>query len=329
MDALDSPAGQALVELFEAARSRAATDGGRAVTVITGAGISTASGIPDYRSPGRAAYRPLQHADYITKPAVRRRYWSRSFIGFPRMATAQPNAGHTALAELEALGFVSHVITQNVDRLHHKAGSARVTELHGTIHSVTCLDCGHQVSRQHLQEAMARRNGMWLHHFSALSSPRPDGDVELPPEAYESFQLPTCDCCRSENLKPDVIFFGGSVPAHVSAEALEAATSAQAVLVVGTTLTTWSGFRLVRDAHAKHAATAAVQTSAPPARAPRIGIINFGETRGDELADFKIAAHTGTVLQAVLARLKAGKGSGPVASTALRAPIAGASVAAA
>lgn len=260
--------------------------------VITGAGISTSSGIPDYRSPGRPAYNPLKHQEFMGQEAVRRRYWARSFVGWPRMRHAAPNAGHKSLVELEkAIASRSStpsaepaltVITQNVDRLHHRAGSSSVIELHGTIHEVNCLECGCTLEREAVQARMEVRNRIWHDHFSALASARPDGDVDLPADSYQSFAVPTCPACGGSFLKPAVIFHGGSVPAPVTTAATEAVDAADAVLVVGSTATVYSAFRLVRRA--------AEERKIP------LGVINFGETRADPLAAFKIEAEIGSVL---------------------------------
>lgn len=261
--------------------------------VITGAGISTSSGIPDYRSPGRPTYNPLKHQEFMAQESVRRRYWARSFVGWPRMRHAAPNAGHKALVALERAmssrrGATSDaaaaltVITQNVDRLHHRAGSSSIIELHGTIHEVNCLECNCTLEREAVQARMEVRNRVWHDHFSALAAPRPDGDVDLPVDSYQSFAVPTCPACGGSFLKPAVIFHGGSVPAPVTAAATAAVDAADAVLVVGSTATVYSAFRLVRRA-------------AEDRRIP-VGVINFGETRADPLAAFKIEAEIGSVL---------------------------------
>jgi NAD-dependent deacetylase sirtuin 4 len=282
------PSGTALSSMFSSCKQ---------VTVITGAGISTSSGIPDYRSPGRPDYKPLQHHQYMTNEAVRTRYWARSYMGFSKMDVVEPNAGHRALAALEGQhNKIRTVITQNVDRLHHKAGSKNIVELHGTIHLVECLSCKAQMPRMQVQEQMRKCNAMWLSHFAENTSERPDGDVELPAISYQSFTVPKCECCNSANLKPMVVFFGGSVPPHVSEAASNAIDESDGLLVVGSTLSTWSALRLVR----RFVARAAAQSSA----AMPFGIINFGDTRADEMALFKIQAHTSSVLSALEASLR-------------------------
>lgn len=164
------------------------------ILVVTGAGISTASGIPDYRSPQRPVYKPLQHNEYMTRSSVRRRYWARSMIGFGRMAGAAPNAGHHAITTLQrSRGRAVDIITQNVDRLHQASGARDVLELHGTIHDVGCEGCHNwHISRSDLQAILLRNNASWLETWAPHASPRPDGDVELPEHSYETFQVPKC-----------------------------------------------------------------------------------------------------------------------------------------
>lgn len=282
--------------------------------VITGAGISTASGLADYRSPGRPPYKPLQHAEFVGSEAVRRRYWARSFVGWHRMQHVAPNAGHLAVAALAHAGLVSHIITQNVDRLHQRAAAAvtaaastlpmpvpasaarfgrhggdatgvgrdaapvaamepptsgGVLELHGTVHEVECMRCSATSTRAQLQDAMAVMNGPWLAHYSAVSSLRPDGDVELPPESYASFAVPACEACGEAALKPRVVFHGGTIAREVNEAALATVARSHAVLVLGSTCTTWSAFRLVRH----------VSTAGRP-----VALINYGPTRIDDYA---------------------------------------------
>ena len=160
-----------LVKIFETSKK---------LLVVTGAGVSTESGIPDYRSPGRPPYRPLQHSEFVKQESVRRRYWARSMIGFTKIISADPNAAHLALAQLEKFGIVKSLITQNVDRLHQKAGHQRVLELHGTIHEVECMNCGHSLSRVSMQDELTKRNVDWINKYNSKHFERPDGDAELP-----------------------------------------------------------------------------------------------------------------------------------------------------
>lgn len=290
--------------------------------VITGAGVSTDSGIPDYRSPQRPAYRPLQHHEFVSSERVRRRYWARSYVGFRTMAEARPNAAHTALAALERLGRArGGLITQNVDRLHHRGGHVDVLELHGTVHECECLRCRTTVPRALVQETMARANAAWpglasapaaaeaappLTSLTAVSEElgmlpgpappppasasaalRPDGDVELSDEALLArFVVPPCPGCGSDMLKPSVTFHGGSVPLEVARDAGERARACDAVLVAGSTLSTFSAFRLVRDA---------------AARGAPVAILNCGATRADSLASLKIEERVGVALPALAA----------------------------
>ncbi|MCP3168747.1 NAD-dependent protein deacetylase [Myxococcus qinghaiensis] len=252
---------------------------GRRTVVLTGAGCSTESGIPDYRGPGtRARARnPIQHREFLQRPEVRARYWARSLLGWPRFAAAHPNPAHQALAALERSGHVPGLITQNVDRLHHAAGSSRVIELHGALARVRCLDCGMQEARVELQTRLLSLNPDFAHEVLEL---RPDGDAELSSEALQSFQVPACVSCGG-TLKPDVVFFGDNVPAPTVADAFALLEEGDALLVVGSSLAIYSGYRfLVR----------AVERHVP------IAIVNIGECRGVELADLCVEASAGDVL---------------------------------
>lgn len=264
----------------------------RAPLIITGAGISTGSGIPDYRSPDRPVYKPLNHNDFLSRATTRRRYWARSFLGYARMSASEPNAGHLAIARL-LLAERAALVTQNVDRLHHKAMTTvsgllspaervtpRIIELHGTIHEVACLSCGWEASRHAVQADLVEMNTDWCGRWLRVASPRPDGDVDLPEESYTEFAMPTCQSCRAELLKPKVVFFGGVLEPSVRAAALAAAADSDFVLLVRTTVTTFSAFRLARDAVSNGA---------------RLAIVNFGPTRGDELLsgpEWKVDGHT-------------------------------------
>ncbi len=252
---------------------------GRRTVVLTGAGCSTESGIPDYRGPGtRARARnPIQHMEFLGRPEVRARYWARSLIGWPRFSVARPNAAHHALAALERDGHVPGLITQNVDRLHHAAGSTRIIELHGALAEVRCLSCGERESRTALQERLLALNPGFVEQQVEL---RPDGDAELPVEAVRSFRVADCTHCGGA-MKPDVVFFGDNVPRPTVDAAFAMLEEGDALLVVGSSLAVFSGYRFVLRAAERHMP---------------IGMINIGESRGDELADVRVEARAGEVL---------------------------------
>jgi len=239
--------------------------------VLTGAGLSTASGIPDYRDRDgvRRGKMPVQGPEFRKSPAVQRRYWARSMAGWPTLARAVPNAGHHALAALEACGRIGPVLTQNVDGLHQQAGSRSVLELHGNIHSVVCLDCHAQFSRAHVQDQLAQENPAFA---VAQATPLPDGDALLEPDALAAFKLPLCVHCGG-TLAPDVVFFGDGIPAHRAADALGRMERADALLVVGSSLMVYSGFRFCR---------LAAEAGKP------IAAINLGRTRADDMIALKI-----------------------------------------
>lgn len=261
------------------------------LVVLTGAGCSTESGIPDYRSPGGAwtRHKPIYYSAFVRSAEVRRFYWARSFRGWQRFVAARPNHAHHALASLERHGKVHQLITQNVDDLHQEAGSRAVVQLHGRNRLVVCLDCGGEFARARVQERLAELNREWL-----ASAPwerlrgeeadfAPDGDAEIARELVGEFQVPPCDRCGGV-LKPAVVFFGESVPREKVDYSMQRVDEADALLVVGSSLTVWSGFRFVRRASER--------------RIP-IAILNIGPTRGDELAQVKVEAKCGEVLSDV------------------------------
>jgi NAD-dependent SIR2 family protein deacetylase len=261
--------------------------GGRRSVALTGAGCSTESGIPDYRGAGRAGPRnPIQHDAFIRRADVRRRYWARATLGWERFKDARPNAAHLALVALEEGGLVTGLITQNVDRLHHRAGSRRVVELHGALADVRCLTCDGHEPRAELQARLLAANPGWLARAAAeleraaQAGLRPDGDAELPAETIATFAVADCLACGGP-LKPEVVFFGGTVPEATLAPAWRMLEGAEALLVVGSSLTVYSGFRFVRRAH---------ELGLP------IGIVNLGPTRGDHLAQARLAAPAGEAL---------------------------------
>jgi NAD+-dependent protein deacetylase sirtuin 4 len=248
------------------------------VTVLSGAGVSTASGIPDYRGPtARPRTRPpIQHREFVGSEAMRARYWARAVLAWPRFSGVAPNAAHEALVALERQGVVGRVITQNVDGLHQKAGSREVLELHGSLARVRCLACGALTPREVFQGQLLERNPQALSWSAEL---QPDGDAELPDEAVARFVVPSCACGGA--FKPDVVFFGDNVPGERLSRALAWSDEADTLLVVGSSLTVYSGFRFVLRAKE---------------RGQRVVIINRGPTRGDELADLKIDDEVGRVL---------------------------------
>jgi NAD-dependent SIR2 family protein deacetylase len=259
---------------------------GRRVVALTGAGVSTESGIPDYRSPESLARarRPIHGPEFARSASVRRRYWARAFVGWERFRGARPGPAHLAVARLEAAGALDAVITQNVDRLHHAAGSRQVTELHGALAEVACLDCGAVEDREDVQARMRAENP----GFGAdAPEVRPDGDVELPDERIAAFRVPCCPGCGG-TLKPRVVFFGDCVPRPVVEEAYARVEAAEALLVAGTSLAVFSGYRfLLRAAE----------------RGIPIAIVNRGPVRGEERAALKIDAGTGETLAALARQL--------------------------
>lgn len=263
---------------------------GRRAVVLAGAGCSTESGIPDYRGPEGSlrTRKPIQYQEFMRSEANRVRYWARSSVGWPRFSAARPNAAHFAMAELEEAGVVQGIITQNVDGLHHAAGSRRVIELHGSLASVRCMGCGDVVGRGAFQERLLGMNADWATRLGGEVEQAPDGDAELPQWAMESFQVPACEGCGGI-LKPDVVFFGENVPAEWVAEAWRLFGEADVLLVAGSSLTVYSGRRFIYRA----------QEQAMP-----IGIINLGPTRADEVAAAKVEGSLGHVLPRLAAELR-------------------------
>ena len=257
--------------------------------MLSGAGISTDSGIPDYRGPSskRRKGGPIQYREFMASPETRARYWARSTIGWPSMRRAEPNGSHRAVARLEQAGYITGVITQNVDGLHQAAGSRNVLELHGALAEVQCLSCGRIVERDRLQDRLLEMNPGWESHVAEIA---PDGDAELPEELARSFRVPVCPRCAGI-LKPNVVFFGENVPKTRVQQAWGMLAEAGALLVLGSSLTVFSGFRFV-DRAAKDAKP--------------VAIINRGRTRGDSLATVRIDAGLDAVVselaETVLAR---------------------------
>lgn len=217
--------------------------------VLVGAGLSTASGIPDYRGPdGTRRVQPMQYGEFIGSGQARQRYWARSFIGWQRLAHAEPNAGHYAITRLQRSGHFGAVITQNVDGLHHAAGNADVTELHGALKDVVCLTCGGRTARTDLDQRMREANPDFVVTGDEI---RPDGDVALEQVDVDRFVIPLCLACGADTLKPDVVFFGESVPRTRVESCFALTDSARSLIVLGSSLTVMSGLRFVRRAAAR------------------------------------------------------------------------------
>lgn len=262
---------------------------GGGVVALTGAGMSTASGIPDYRGPdGTRRVQPMQHGEFVTSAVARQRYWARAFAGWERFGSARPNAAHHAVAELEAVGVIDHVITQNVDGLHQEAGSRRVLELHGTLSEVGCLDCGERTHREQVQAFLQDANPGFLAQAHAPAQVRPDGDVALVPELVEGFRPPRCLVCGGDRLKPEVVFFGGSVPKPVVEDAFARVHAARTLLVLGSSLRVMSGYRFVRRA---------ARDGIP------VAVVTRGDTRGDGETTLRVDALVGDVLPRLAADL--------------------------
>jgi NAD-dependent SIR2 family protein deacetylase len=281
-DASDLPARIAAGIDAEATALRAWLDRRARVFVLTGAGVSTASGIPDYRD-GEGAWKrpqPVTWQAFVGDPATYRRYWARSFVGWPRFSAATPNAAHHALAAMEARGGLAGLVTQNVDALHQRAGSRDVIDLHGRLDRVVCLGCGADGPRSDLQDRMHAANPDWRPRSAATA---PDGDADIDADAVARFVEPRCPICGGM-LKPDVVFFGENVPRARYASAVAALEAADAMLVVGSSLMVYSGFRFARIAHE---------------RGLPLAILNRGRTRADDLAGLKLEADCGAVLAAL------------------------------
>ncbi|MEU6390506.1 NAD-dependent protein deacetylase [Streptomyces sp. NPDC046939] len=262
------------------------------VLVLSGAGLSTESGIPDYRGEHGSLRRhtPMTYQEFTGDAWARRRYWARSQVGYRAMTRARPNTGHRAVATLAGAGLVTGVITQNVDGLQQAAGLADVVELHGSLRRVICLDCGDLSDRDDLDRRLRAANPAFeeaAERHAAAARVNPDGDVELPDEAVREFQLVPCLVCGGV-LKPDVVFFGENVPRDRVAVCRALVDGASCVLVLGSSLTVMSGLRFVRQA---------AQAGTP------VLIVNQGAGRGDALASHRVALPLGEALTDVVARL--------------------------
>ena len=249
------------------------------LAVLTGAGVSTSSGIPDYRDEQgewkRA--RPVEFRPFMTDPGVRQRYWSRSTVGWPIISSARPSETHRALARLEASGLVELLITQNVDGLHSTAGSRNVIDLHGRLDLVRCMSCGQMLPRAELQRQLLVNNPSWAQIEGRVA---PDGDVDIESRDYSQFVVPACSQCGGI-LKPDVVFFGETVPPDRVARAFAGVAKADALLIVGSSLMVYSGFRFAE----------AAATAGKP-----IAAVNLGKTRADHLLALKIVEPCDQVL---------------------------------
>ena len=265
-------------------------DGG--VVLLTGAGLSTESGIPDYRGPTGRARRaePMTYQTFVGGAAARQRYWARSHVGWRHVARAAPNAGHRAVAELERFGLVTGIITQNVDGLHQAAGARQVIELHGSLDRVLCLTCGQRSGRGKLDERLRAANPGWLRYAGgAVTAIKPDGDAVLGDAPVERFRVVDCRECGGL-LKPDVVFFGENVPRSRVDGCHALVERAGALVVLGSSLTVMSGYRFVRQA---------AKLQIP------VVIINQGQTRGDAQAVATVDAPLGPALTALVERLSA------------------------
>lgn len=256
---------------------------GGGVVVLSGAGLSTDSGIPDYRGPdGTRRVEPMTYGTFIGSSDARRRYWARSYIGWRRFREASPNSGHEAVAALQRAGYVGPVITQNVDGLHQAAGAGGVVELHGSLERALCLTCGEVTTREGLHERMTQANPGFMDRFAAAAEAvgsqwgeqvRPDGDIVLADSLVESFFAPLCLVCGRDTVKPDVVFFGESVPKPLVEKCFGLVEAAGALLVLGSSLSVMSGYRFVRRA---------AQVGVP------VAIVTRSATRGDADATLRL-----------------------------------------
>jgi NAD-dependent SIR2 family protein deacetylase len=257
------------------------------VVILSGAGLSTESGIPDYRGPSGAARRttPMTYQAFTRDPVARRRYWARSHLGWRTIGDARPNAGHRAVARLQELGTLAGIITQNVDGLHQAGGARDVVELHGNLSWITCLGCGERTPRADLESRLTAANP----GFAAIATAvNPDGDAELDDAGLDGFTVVDCDRCGGM-LKPDVVYFGETVPPERVARSFSLVRGARTLLVLGSSLTVMSGRRFVLRAAREGI---------------RVAIVNQGATRGEPYAALTVDAPLGVVLPAVVARVE-------------------------
>lgn len=267
---------------------------------LIGAGISTESGIPDYRSEGvglyqRSNHKPIQHPDFVKSHETRKRYWARNFLGWGKFSSVQPNATHYKLAEMERENRLSHIITQNVDNLHGKAGSKQVTELHGNGYTVSCIGagekdnpCNYSIPRHDFQQILTSFNQALLekvknYESSDEKSMRPDGDIEISQDDIKNFYLPGCPMCHGQ-LKPNIVFFGDNIPRTRVDKVVRLVKESDGVLVLGSSLTVFSGYRIVLQAKELGLGVA---------------VVNIGDTRADGIIDIKINAKCSDILKEI------------------------------
>ena len=274
----DEPAGMAVIrEILERGN----------VAVLTGAGLSTESGIPDYRGPTGSLRRhsPMQYQAFMHDSAARHRYWARSYLGWRQIASARPNAGHRAVAALQRLGVLRGLITQNVDGLHQAAGARQVVELHGGLDRAVCLNCRCLVGRVEVDTLLRAANPSFDAHVERIN---PDGDADLADTDLDRFVMIACPRCGGGPLKPDVVFFGENVPKDRVEHCFAQVEASSALLVLGSSLTVMSGFRFARRA---------------AALGIDVAIINQGPTRADDLARVHVDASLGETLTALASSL--------------------------
>ncbi|KAF0351341.1 DHS-like NAD/FAD-binding domain-containing protein [Gigaspora margarita] len=283
---------QKLIELFKSNNGK--------VLVLTGAGISTDSGIPDYRGPKgtyiiNENYRPIFYHEFASLHQFRQRYWARSYLGWPLMKKAKPNISHYALSNLQSNNYIQKIITQNVDEFHQKSGSKSILELHGSLSQIHCLNCGHIKQRSDYQSILSDLNPKWNDFLKNIElgkiNPivRPDGDIDLPHgTSYDSFNYLSCIQCSNGIYKPSVIFFGENIKNSIKNETIDLVQNCKSILVIGSSLATYSAFRIVKLASDL---------------GKDIAIINLGETRGDNLSFLKIDFPCGDLLPAIADQL--------------------------
>jgi NAD-dependent SIR2 family protein deacetylase len=267
-------------------RLAALVDAAPGALVLSGAGISTESGIPDYRGPdGERRVTPMQYRDFVGSSEARQRYWARAFVGWRNFSAAAPNDGHLAVSRLQHAGHLGAIVTQNVDELHQAAGAQDVIDLHGALSRVVCLTCDDRTSRWDLDARMAADNPTFAAQTGEI---RPDGDVTLDEVKVAGFVVPRCEVCGADTLKPDVVFFGESVPKDRVERSFALTDAAPALIVLGSSLVVFSGFRFVRRA---------AQNGIP------VAIVTLSPTRGDALASVVVNAPLGPTLTALERRL--------------------------